>query len=170
MEDRVYVNALVTGLVVNVLESGLLYVFEAYKIVYPQLLSPGQMPTGRRLWRQYITMASLFLVTNRGYVLEYVPQTIYLSYVKTHTHHSMSLTICMQCCHIVNWTLRTNTNEIIIDIHIFRSRKCIWKHLFPNGSHFVAGSTQKGIMASYQNTWWIIIVIQNTEFTGKNTQ
>ena len=36
--------------------------------------------------------------------------------------------------------LRTNFNEMLIEIHTFHSRKCTWKCRLENGRHFVSAS------------------------------
>ena len=36
--------------------------------------------------------------------------------------------------------LGTSLNEILIEIHIFHSRKCVWKYRLRNGGHFVSAS------------------------------
>ena len=38
------------------------------------------------------------------------------------------------------WPFGTNFNEILIEVHIFSSKKCIWKCRMNNGGHFASAS------------------------------
>ena len=43
-----------------------------------------------------------------------------------------------QCLNILNWTLRSKYQWILVEIYIFHSRKCMWICRLRNDSHFVA--------------------------------